>query len=56
MSSKNRLQTISQLPGPKGLPILGNLLQLDLGKLHLILEKWADFMVISISLRCSIRL
>lgn len=33
---------ISQLPGPKGLPVLGNILQLDLPKLHLILEGWAD--------------
>ncbi|NOU20179.1 MAG: cytochrome P450, partial [Methyloglobulus sp.] len=35
-------QTLAQLPGPKGLPILGNLLQLDLPKLHLILEEWAN--------------
>jgi cytochrome P450 len=34
-------QTISQLPGPKGLPILGNLFQIDLQKLHLILEEWS---------------
>jgi cytochrome P450 len=42
MLAKNTLHTLFQLPGPKGLPILGNLLQLDLNKLHLILEKWAD--------------
>lgn len=33
---------LSQLPGPKGLPLLGNVLQLKLPKLHLILEEWAD--------------
>jgi cytochrome P450 len=30
------------LPGPKGLPLVGNLLQLDVTQLHTILERWAD--------------
>lgn len=31
---------IEHLPGPKGLPILGNLLELKLDRLHRILEQW----------------
>jgi nitrite reductase/ring-hydroxylating ferredoxin subunit len=34
-------RTLDDLPGPKGLPFLGNIHQLDLTKLHLILERWA---------------
>jgi cytochrome P450 len=30
------------LPGPKGLPLLGNLLDVDLKKLHRVLADWAD--------------
>jgi cytochrome P450 len=33
---------LSTLPGPDGLPLLGNVLQLRLNKLHRILENWAD--------------
>ena len=34
-------RTVKELPGPDGLPILGNILQLDLKQLHSILEQWA---------------
>jgi len=33
---------LSELPGPRGLPLLGNALQLDPARLHLDLEAWAD--------------
>lgn len=32
---------ISDLPGPRGLPLLGNLLQVRLDRVHLDVEKWA---------------
>ncbi len=31
---------LADLPGPRGVPLLGNLLQLDLQRLHLTLEQW----------------
>jgi hypothetical protein len=40
VSSDATMRTLSELPGPKGLPLLGNLLQLDLKQLHRVLERW----------------
>jgi len=34
------LRQLADLPSPKGLPLLGNALQLDLPRMHLILEGW----------------
>jgi len=34
------MRTLTDLPGPRGLPLLGNLLQLDLKQLHRVLERW----------------
>jgi cytochrome P450 len=36
------LRALTELPGPKGLPLLGNLLQLDLKQLHRVLERWGN--------------
>ena len=42
MPSSGTFRTVKDLPGPKGLPLLGNLVQLDLKQLHRVLERWAD--------------
>src|SRR5271156_1088289 len=34
-------RSLDDLPGPKGLPLIGNLHQFDVSKAHLILEEWA---------------
>lgn len=36
------VRRLSDLPSPRGLPVLGNALQLDLPRLHKIFEKWAE--------------
>ncbi|MDB6053674.1 MAG: putative Cytochrome [Verrucomicrobiales bacterium] len=35
-------RSVKDLPGPKGLPLLGNLHEVDLKKLHRILEDWVN--------------
>ncbi|MBI3881777.1 MAG: cytochrome P450 [Verrucomicrobia bacterium] len=42
MASAATTRTLTDLSGPKGLPLLGNLLQLDLKQLHRVLERWSD--------------
>lgn len=42
VSAGPKLRTIADLPCPRGLPLLGNLLQLAPPRLHLILERWAQ--------------
>ena len=32
---------IADLPGPRGLPLVGNMLQIELQRFHLVLEQWA---------------
>ncbi|CAD6533469.1 hypothetical protein LMG27952_02756 [Paraburkholderia hiiakae] len=41
-SSARRLRQVRDLPCPRGLPLLGNLHQLDAPKLHRVLERWAQ--------------
>ncbi|MFT4584405.1 MAG: cytochrome P450 [Gammaproteobacteria bacterium] len=38
----SKLKRVSELKGPRGLPLVGNLLQVDIEKFHLQLEQWSD--------------
>lgn len=42
MNTSSALRRIADLPRPRGLPLLGNALQLDPPRLHLQLEEWAQ--------------
>ena len=41
-TNKSAVRTLSDLPSPRGLPLLGNAFQLVLPRLHLVLEEWAE--------------
>ena len=44
MATNNQVaaaRSVDDLPGPKGLPLVGNLHQIDADRVHLILEEWA---------------
>jgi cytochrome P450 len=41
LPKKNGIRSLSELPSPRGLPLIGNALQMDLPRLHLIFEEWA---------------
>ena len=40
-AAAGKLRDVADLPGPRGWPIVGNALQLDLDQLHLVFERWA---------------
>jgi choline dehydrogenase len=41
-TTNTAVRSLSDLPSPRGLPLLGNALQFDVPRLHLVLEGWAE--------------
>ena len=41
MAPDGHVRQLDELPGPPGLPVLGNFLQIKLARFHLVLERWA---------------
>ena len=37
-----KLREIADLPGPRGLPVVGNLFQIDKAHIHLQVERWSE--------------
>ena len=42
IANERATRTLRDLPGPKGIPVFGNALQIDANRLHLQLEEWAE--------------
>jgi hypothetical protein len=36
------LRTFEDLPGPRGVPVFGNLVQVEASRIHLQLERWCE--------------
>ncbi|MBX9609130.1 MAG: cytochrome P450 [Gammaproteobacteria bacterium] len=41
-ATPSTLREIADMPAPKGLPLFGNLFEIDLNHFHQVLERWAD--------------
>ena len=39
-AAPGRLREIDELPAPRGLPVVGNLLQVDRARIHQQVERW----------------
>jgi len=41
-ADSTRLRRVRDVPGPRGVPLLGNTLEIDFDKFHAVLERWAS--------------
>ena len=41
-SATRALRTFEDLPGPRGVPVFGNLLQVEASRIHLQMERWCE--------------